>query len=288
MFARPHELKGTSVVITGAASGIGRQLALDLFRRERASTILVDRDEGLLDGVRAELSSLSAGEGPAVDTIPCDVSDPESVAGLVTVLGDRPVDLLINSAGVYYAGSFERMDIAHFEHLVATNLMGTVRVTKALLPKLLASESGCVVNLSSLAGVIGTPGMCAYTTSKFGIVGFSEALRAELGDRIGVCTVCPSFVRTNIVTNAIIDDSVDDEARAQRINAMNAFLNKVGTSSSKVSRATIAAIKRRRKLTFVTPDARLLYALSRLLPTVSDAVVSIGYHKLLNRGVIEP
>jgi short-subunit dehydrogenase len=268
----PRELKDRTVLVTGAASGIGRSLARDLFWAEKSRLVLVDVDADELEVLKNELEP--EGEGGRVQAVACDIASAESVAALVRAVGERPLDALVNNAGVVRLGEFERTDFAEFERVVAVNLLGTARITKAFLPHLLKSADPCVVNVASIAGLVAAPGMSGYVASKFGVVGFSEALRGELAGRVGVSVVCPTFVSTNIAKSA--------PAKA------GAFLSKVGARPEKASAAIRRAIKQRRALTLVNADAHLMYYAQRFFPGLSRVFASAGYKAFKKMGVLEP
>jgi short-subunit dehydrogenase len=262
-------LKDKTVLVTGAASGIGRRLSQDLYWNEKCRLVLADVDASELAVLKNELEP--DGEGDRVSAFVCDIASEESVASLAAAAGPR-LDALVNNAGVAFLGSFERSSFADFERVVRTNLLGTARMTKAFLPRILESR-GFIVNVASMAGLVGAPGMSAYAASKFGLVGFSDSLRAELGERAGVGVVCPTFVRTRIAKSA--------RGKADR------FLGKVGCGPEKVSAAIIRAIVERKRLSLVNVDAHLFYYLNRFAPALGDAVVSAGYRQLVAAGVLE-
>ncbi|MCC6159984.1 MAG: SDR family NAD(P)-dependent oxidoreductase, partial [Deltaproteobacteria bacterium] len=181
MFRPRLRLDGRTALVTGAASGLGRRLATDLFHTHRCRLILVDRDEAGLHSLAAELEGQTTpGNGPRVTWLTADTTDDDALRRLAEHPGTSALDILVNCAGVLYAGPFESMPLGAFERVIDINLMGTVRVTRALLPNLLRGVDPVLVNVASAAGLAGAPGMCAYATSKFGVVGFSESLRAEL------------------------------------------------------------------------------------------------------------
>jgi short-subunit dehydrogenase len=159
-------------------------------------------------------------------------------------------------------------------------------VTHALLPKLLQSPRPFIVNVSSLAGLLAAPGMCAYATSKAGIVGFSSSLALEFEGRVGVATICPSFVKTDIAQHALLSEGAVEAGRAETAGAMNAFLSVVGTNPRKVSAAVIRAVKKNKRLVLVNPDAYMLYYLHRFLPWLGDALVARVYRRLLKAFLI--
>jgi short-subunit dehydrogenase len=265
------QLKDKSVLVTGAASGIGRRLAQDLYWNEKCRLILVDINAAELAILKDELEP--PGEGDRVAAFVCDISSDESVEALVKAVGAGRVDVLVNNAGVAHLGSFENTAFADFERVVRINLLGTARLTKAFLPRLIKGGDGFIVNVASMAGLVSAPGMSAYVSSKFGIVGFSDALHAELGTRVGVGVVCPTFVATNIAKDAP--------------GNAGSFLDFVGSKPAKVSAAIIRTIKQRKKLVLVNADAYLFYYLNRFFPNISETVVSAGYKMLVTTGVIE-
>ncbi|MBL0405505.1 SDR family oxidoreductase [Microvirga aerilata] len=170
------ELKGRTAVVTGAAGGIGRAIAVSLARRGCHLALADINDAGL-----AETLALIAKPGLRVTHHHLDVADRDAVAAFpeivqATHLG---VDLLINNAGVALGGTFEQVSEEDFEWLFEINFWGVVRLTRAFLPALRASDDACIVNLSSIYGNIAPPGQTAYSASKFAVRGFSNALRHE-------------------------------------------------------------------------------------------------------------
>jgi len=268
----PERLKDRTVLVTGAASGIGRRLAQDLYWNEKCRLLLVDMNEEELGILKNELEPDE--DGDRVKAFACDIASEESVGKLVGAVGPRRLDVLVNNAGVAHLGSFEHTAFEDFERVVRVNLLGTARLTKAFLPALLKGGDGFIVNVASMAGLVSAPGMSAYVASKFGVVGFSDALHAELGERLGIGVVCPTFVRTNI-------------AKKARGKA-DSFLGVVGSEPAKVSAAIIRTIKERKKLVLVNADAYLFYYLNRFFPSLSETMVSAGYRMLVATGVVEP
>ncbi len=274
-------IKNNHVFITGASAGIGRQLALDLAIKEGCRLTLLDRDLEGLEQLRAEIKARGTSEA-AVNLIRCDVASPAGIAAARSATNGEAIDILINSAGIFYSGAFEAMKIEDFAQLIDVDLMGTVRITHALLPQIKRT----IVNISSLAGLIGSPGMCAYSTAKFGIVGFSQALGAELKGRIHVCTVCPSFVKTDIAKNTLFNDDSGGPPREQTVAEMNKLLNKIGSDPEKVSKIVIKAIGQRKKLVLINPDAYFIYYINKLMPGASGALIRGVYNTLIKKGII--
>ena len=196
-------LAGKRVLITGAASGIGKALAVRV-AAERAALILVDVDEALLAETAAEL----AGQGARVQAHALDVTDLSRISGLGEVVHREggPIDVLVNNAGVVFGGAF--LDVPLERHLTTyrVNTLGLVAMTHAFLPDLVAGRDGHVVNVASASGLIGLPFGATYASSKWAVIGFSESLALELElqghHHVHVTAVCPSYVATGLFEGA--------------------------------------------------------------------------------------
>lgn len=248
-------------MVTGAASGIGRAIALRL-AREGARLFLVDIDETRLTEVVEHALDLG------VEAIGrrCDVSEPREVSAAVAEVMSRcgGIDILVNNAGITYYGKTERMSAEHWDKLLRINLLSHIQFTRELLPSMLERQEAHVLNVCSVLGLIGMPKVTAYCTSKFGMVGFSEALRNEFGrDGLGVTALCPGFVTTNLFTNAPLEQSVEEHKVPPRI---------LCTTPERVANAAVKAIYRNRRLVVVEPFARFLHATKRFAPWLMDAV----------------
>jgi len=182
------------VLITGASQGIGKQLAID-FAKRRAVVIGCGRSIERLKEVLKEVRQAS----PTSLMMGCDVSDPEQVHGMIDkVLRDYGrVDILINNAGIGMRKPFHETDLTKVEEIMRINYFGAVYCTHALLASMVARHSGHIVNISSVAGKIGTLNMAAYCASKFALNGWSESLYHELEPLgVKVSLVCPGPVHT--------------------------------------------------------------------------------------------
>ena len=255
---------GRTCVLTGAASGIGAALALDLAKR-RAVLALIDKDADGLERVAALAREVGAHE---VTTYVIDLSDRGDRLDLAAEIASRHggADLLINNAGVALTGTFEQNRMADFDWLLEINLHAVIRMTKAFLPQLLAKPGSHVVNVSSLFGLIAPPGQVAYVTSKFGVRGFTEALRNELEPRgVGVTVVHPGGIKTNIAANARISGAdPDGEQAAQARKFAEAALT---MPPEEAARQIVAAIQARKPRLVITREARAADWLARLTPT---------------------
>jgi NAD(P)-dependent dehydrogenase (short-subunit alcohol dehydrogenase family) len=191
------------VVITGAASGIGRALAVDVARRGSRVAISDIDDAGLAETV-ALVEAAGAREVPS-DRL--DVADRAAFAAYAEAVAEHfgRVDVVVNNAGVALVGDVEDLEYADMDWIMAINFWGVVHGTKEFLPHLVASGDGHLVNMSSLFGLLSIPSQSMYNASKHAIRGFSEALREEIlmaGHPVGVTVVHPGGIRTAIVRSA--------------------------------------------------------------------------------------
>jgi 3-hydroxy acid dehydrogenase/malonic semialdehyde reductase len=190
------EQSGQTVVLTGAAGGMGRAITKALLESGRR-VVLVDRDANALQ-------ELAATVGNAVFPIQLDISDAKAVDGLPDAIPAqfKPVDVLINNAG-HDIGGRTRFDVGSpddWSNIIQTNLIGLMRVTRAILPGMVERNAGHVVNISSINAVRIVPDMAAYSTSKAGVHMFTETLRGELAETaIRVTELQPGLTRTNII-----------------------------------------------------------------------------------------
>jgi short-subunit dehydrogenase len=249
-------------VITGAASGIGAALALNLARR-KAVLVLVDKDADGLERVAA----LAREVGAEVSTYVIDLSDGGDRTDFAAEVAGRHggADLLVNNAGVALSGTFEQVSLKDVEWLLEINLYAVIRMTKAFLPQLLSRPGSHVVNISSLFGLIAPPSQVAYVTSKFGVRGFSEALRHELAGRVGVTVVHPGGVKTNIAANARLSgpDVTGEQAARARAFAEAALTLPPEDAAQQI----VTAIQERRPRLVITRVAKMADWLARLTPS---------------------
>lgn len=249
------------VVITGAGSGIGRALAIDLAGRG-AVLALSDWDQ---DGLRATEPLVEERGALSVRGDVLDVRDREAVhAYAASVAADLGrVDVLVNNAGVALHGDFEEASHEDFRWVIDVDLWGVVHGTEAFLPHLIASGDGHLVNMSSLFGLVGVPGQTAYNAAKFAVRGFSEALRQEMilaGHPVGVTSVHPGGIRTAIVRNARTTRSHDPAQLALDFEARLAR-----TTPERAAERIVDGILRNKARVLIGADAHLIDLASRLL-----------------------
>lgn len=267
---------GGTAVVTGAAGGMGEHLAKGLARRG-ADLVVLDRDAAGLERVVAEIGRETP--GARVTPFVVDLSDRAAADEVIVRIRDEHagVTMLFNNAGVAVGGRFVDVSAQDFDWLLEINLLVPIRLTRALLPLMLANGQGQVVNTSSLFGLIGPPGQSAYSTSKFGLRGFSESLRSELeaeDQPVGVTSVHPGGIRTGIAKNARIAAGTDpDEAERGRA----AFDKVLRYPADRAAEEIIEAAVARRPRLLIGNDARALDAVARLLPA--------RYWSLMGRGM---
>src|SRR3954469_14480258 len=249
---------GKTCGITGAASGIGAALALNLARR-RAVLVLVDRDPDGLERV----AGMAREVGAEVSTYLIDLSDGRDRSDFAAEVAARHggADLLVNNAGVALSGTFDQVSLKDVEWLLEINLYAVIRMTKAFLPQLLSRPGSHLVNISSLFGLIAPPTQVAYVTSKFGVRGFSEALRHELAGTVGVTVVHPGGIRTNIATSARL--SVADVDGSQAARAAEFTRTSLTMPPEEAAKLIVAAIQSRKPRLVITRVAKLADVLVR-------------------------
>lgn len=267
-----RSIRGKKALVTGVASGIGRAIALRL-AAEGVDLYVVDFNaEGL-----AATANEARLRGVEVIGRPCDVGEAEQVSAAVAEVLARwgGVDILINNAGITYYGHTDTMSAEHWDQLLRVNLHSHIQFTRELLPSLLARPEAHIVNVCSMFGLVGMPKLAAYCTTKFGLVGFSDALRAEFGrDGLGVTALCPGFVKTNLFTSA----PLPEKSKGHKIPP--SFFS---TTPERVAQATIRAIRRNRRLVIVEPFAKLLCTLKRFTPGLVDFFLHLGRRKRMAR-----
>jgi NAD(P)-dependent dehydrogenase (short-subunit alcohol dehydrogenase family) len=266
-------LEGRTAVITGAAGGIGRAIAVSLARRG-CHLALSDVDEAGMAGTE----DLVRAHGVRVTRHRLDVADRVAVAGFpARVAAEHPnrpgVDLLVNNAGVAVGGTFEQVSEEDFEWLFEINFWGVVRMTRAFLPALRVSGDSRVVNLSSVFGLVAPPEQVAYAASKFAVRGFSEALRHELeGSGVGVTVVHPAGVATSISEKARVPAGVSAEEVERRREQFRKLLR---LPPEVAGETIVRGVERRKPRILVGSDAKVMSVIARVLPVSYWKVIAL-------------
>ena len=276
-------LQNRTAVITGAASGIGRGIAVSLAQRGCNLALADVNDAGLSETARmahsAQTDPTNRPSAPRsalrISQHHLDVTDRRAVAAFPqAVIPAHPgVDILVNNAGVAVGGTFEAVSEEDFEWLFEVNFWGVVRMTRAFLPLLRKSDDARVVNLSSIYGLISPPGETSYSASKFAVRGFSNSLRHELAaSNVAVTVVHPGGVATSIADNARVPKDMPPEEIARR----RALAKKALTMSpATAGEIIVKGIERRSSRVLVGNDAKFLALLERLAP--------VSYWKIFSR-----
>ncbi|MCI0358311.1 MAG: SDR family oxidoreductase [Planctomycetaceae bacterium] len=258
-------IRGKTAVVTGAGSGLGRAIALRL-ANEGANVHLVDIDLPAAESVSAECRRL----GVRAVAARCDLSQLGELEIAARDIHDQwgPIDILVNNAGIAWYGHTHKMPADAWERLLDVNLHAPIHLTRLLLPAMLKLPEAHVVNMASISGWVCSARFAAYHVSKFGLVGFSEAMRAEYLRRgVGFTAVCPGPVRTNLYKSA------PNSYKGRETPQPPAWLC---TTPERVAEATIRAIYRNRAVTFVSPMAWLLYYSKRLAPWIFHTLHHFG------------
>ena len=261
-------------VVTGAASGIGRALAISLAEDGIAGIAIADVDEAGLNETATKIRV-------PVSTHVLDVSDRSAVEQFAADVIARHgrVTHLINNAGVGIIGTFQHLSIEDFEWLIGINFWGVIYCTKAFLSTLLEQDSAHIVNVSSVFGLMGPSEQTAYVSSKFAVRGFTESLRAELSEtNVAVSVVHPGGVRTSIVRNSRVGAGTPAEWKQQGAK----FFDKVAkTSPEEAAEIIVDGIKSRNSRILIGRDAKLISMFVRLLPKNYLRVIErIAGHKM--------
>jgi dehydrogenase/reductase SDR family member 7B len=205
------DIKNKTIWVTGASSGIGMELCRQLAKLDARLVLSARREESLV-----ELAESLPGGRSRHWVVPLDLADADNLLDKVTrQLADiGPVHILINNGGISQRSLFVDTDLSVYRQLMEVNYIGTLAMTKALLPGMLERQEGMIVSISSVAGKVGSKLRTGYSGSKYAVVGFMDCLRAETAQQgIQCLTVCPGSIKTNIAINAL-----NEHGKAQNKN----------------------------------------------------------------------
>ena len=209
-------LNGKTAVVTGGGSGIGKATALKL-AADGANIVIVHMDP---EEKAAEVVSEIEAKGVKAKAIRMDVSDFEAVSGMITEIVEEfgSIDILINCAGITKDGLIARMKEDQFDAVISVNLKGTFNMIRHCTPVFMKQRSGCIVNVSSVSGLIGNPGQANYSTSKAGVVGLTKSTAKELVGRGVRCNaVAPGFIATDMTANLSKNNKLVDMIPMKRM-----------------------------------------------------------------------
>ena len=260
--------------ITGAASGLGRELAIALAGRG-CHLSLADLDETGL--AQTQALARQANAAVRIGTRKLDVADRSAVFAWADAAAQEhgKVNLIFNNAGVGLAATVEAMSMTDFTWLMNINFWGVVHGTQAFLPHLKASGDGHVVNVSSLFGLLASPGASAYHAAKFAVRGYTESLRQELDlMRCGVSATCvhPGGIKTAIAKNSRVDASIA-ALGVDPLTSSREFEKHLVTAADKAAAIVLDAVSRNRRRVLVGRDAVVLDKIQRLFPSGYAALI---------------
>jgi NADP-dependent 3-hydroxy acid dehydrogenase YdfG len=250
---------GKVAVVTGAGSGIGQALAIEL-GRSGAKLAISDVDVDGLAGTEERLKAI----GVPVRSDRLDVTEREAFLVYADAVKDHfgTVNQIYNNAGIAFTGDIEVSGFKDIERVMDVDYWGVVNGTKAFLPHLIASGDGHIINISSVFGLFSVPGQAAYNAAKFAVRGFTEALRQEMilaGHPVKVTTVHPGGIKTNIVRNSTAVEGVDKEELARTFDKKLA-----NTTPQKAARIILDGVSKNRARVLVGTDAKVLDLIVRL------------------------
>lgn len=253
------------VIITGGSSGVGKELAARLMKRG-AALVLLARDEEKLHSAKVELEA-GASAGAKVEAFSCDIADwaalLETMSSIAETVG-LP-DILINSAGILSEGYFEKLPLTTFREVMDTNFYGTLHCIRAVLPYFKRKGSGRIVNISSMAGLVGCFGYSAYCASKHAVTGLTHTLRTELG---------PQNVKFHLVCPPEFDSPMVDALNTYRTPENRALVHLLPVmKAGPVAEAIIRGIEKEQYEIIPGLPSRLARLAERLFPSLSAALL---------------
>jgi 3-oxoacyl-[acyl-carrier protein] reductase len=253
-----RSFRGKKALVTGAASGIGRAIVMAL-AKEGTSLWLLDIDEAGLSSAAREAES----HGVTVVTSVCDLADPEQITAVVDSILSTwgSLNILVNSAGVTHYGPMHLIADDQWQRILSVNLLAPIQLVRELFATLVAQDDAHILNICSMYGLFPYRKLSAYQTSKFGLVGFTLALRGEYQHpEFGVTALCPGFVHTPMIGNAErFKDHLSSPPPAW-----------ICTSADKVAAHALTAMRKNKGLVLITPAAKIGWWLVRFSPTLFD------------------
>jgi NADP-dependent 3-hydroxy acid dehydrogenase YdfG len=269
---------GKVAVVTGAGSGIGQALALEL-GRSGAKLAISDVDTEGLAQTETQLKAI----GAQVKADRLDVTEREAFLAYADAVAEHfgKVNQIYNNAGIAFSGDVEISQFKDIERVMDVDFWGVVNGTKAFMPHLIASGDGHVINVSSLFGLMAVPGQAAYNSAKFAVRGFTEALRQEMvlaGHPVGVTTVHPGGIKTAIARNATAAEGLDANDLAKMFDKRLAR-----TSPKRAAEIILEAVRKNKARVLVGADAKALDLLVRLTGSGYQRIVGLSMSRVMPR-----
>lgn len=286
MSHRGASFGGSTIIITGGASGIGRALGSELLA-SGARVTLTDIDQVALTRTVDELASA---HGPSVLGRQLDVCDRSGMQQLVeeTVAREGRIDYLFNNAGISLGGPTHEQSGAHWDRIIQTNLVGVVNGILAVYPLMIEQGHGHIVNTASAAGLVAPPFVAAYGATKHAVVGLSNALRPEAalhGVRISV--LCPGAVETTILDREPPPDLPGTLSHTVTARAYLERLRQHPISASHFAQVALRDVSRNRAMSVVPRSAKALWYLQRLSPSLTQRVLA-SIAKIVAADLVRP
>ncbi len=243
------------VLITGAASGLGKSLALR-FAADGWRVAACDLDEDRLSQTAEEIDRA----GGTCMNLRADVTSEQEIERLAASVSNHwgGLDVLVNNAGIAIAGRTDETSMEEWRRIFEVNFFGVLRTTRAMLP--LIARGGHIINIASFAGIAAAPGLVAYNTTKAAVISFSESLRAELVDReIGVSVACPAFFKTRLMETS---GAPHDKTRAM----VERVMERSKITADDVAEQVFASVRTRQFMLIPHADARWYWRWKRFFP----------------------
>jgi short-subunit dehydrogenase len=252
-----RSIKNRWVLLTGASGGIGEAIAVHLYKAG-AKLVLVGRDQGKLVDLRTR-NKFASGRAALIVANLNEENGRKKIAAACAKLPE-PLSILINNAGITDFSLVARQEAATIENIVTTNLLSPILFTQTMLPVLQKAEYPLIINMGSTFGSIGYSGFAVYSASKFGLRGFTEALRRELANTaIDVCYIAPRATRTAINTDAV--------------NEMNVALGNAMDDPATVAAQVLIAIETRKPEIYIGWPEKLFVKINQLIPKIVDGAL---------------
>ena len=275
------DFSGKVAAITGAGSGMGRTLALQLAQRGCHLALSDVNQDGL-----SQTAELARKHGVTVTADVVNVADREAMEAWAarSNAAHGKINLIFNNAGVALSATMEGVEYADFEWIMGINFWGVVYGTKAFLPYLKAAGEGHIINTSSLFGLCAQPGMGGYNASKFAVRGFTEALRQELDMQncgVSATSVHPGGIKTNIARDSRVSKSIEGLLVKDASKSGARFEKLFITTADSAALTILKAVERNSRRVLVGPDAKATDLLVRFFPSFYQVVLSYLARKFM-------